>query len=504
MSLYGNWLVTYFDRQPDLWNVKPPLMIWLQAVSIKIFGYSVGAVRLPSFLAALATVALLYGFAVSSLRNWRAGVLACAVLITTGGYVQWHVTRTGDYDALLILFQMAQLAFFFRYAEHQRARDWWAFVAAIILAIMTKGVVGLAPLPAIAAYAAYTGMLSPLLRSGRFYGGVILSLLLVAGYYLSREAATPSYLASVWNSEIADRLLMPLNGESKAWHYYLVQMVTFDFVPWFVAIPISAFLVWRRGQPAERRALILMLSFSVSWLLVISAAETKLFWYDAPIYPPLALVVGIGLANGWSLIKSRSWPLLRLPAASLGLFALLFAWPLWAQIGKVQREGIEGSGYRFHLLYLGRIAKSPMRTAEVTLLVRQPRLGHKLLFDNSDTPSLTANPNPNPSPSPSPSPSPNSKPKPDWSGGRPDRPYSPSFIFHRLAYAAEHGLRLRLRTMAEMGDIQPGELVAVCDPDIAAALVSSRRTATVDQDGRCSLLKVQGERPMPAAPLANR
>jgi hypothetical protein len=58
--------------------------------------------------------------------------------------------------------------------------------------------------------------------------------------------------------------------------------------------------------------------------------------------------------------------------------------------------------------------------------------------------------------------------------------------------------------MAEMGDIQPGELVAVCDPDIAAALVSSRRTATVDQDGRCSLLKVQGERPMPAAPLANR
>jgi 4-amino-4-deoxy-L-arabinose transferase-like glycosyltransferase len=147
-------------------------MIWLQAGAIKLFGYSVTAVRVPSFLAALATVGLLFGFATSSLRNWRGGVLACAVLITSGGYVQWHVARSGDYDALLILFQTAQLMLFFNYAEHRKPRHWWAFVIAVILAVMTKGVAGLVPLPAIAAYATGTKMLRPLLTSGRFYGGV--------------------------------------------------------------------------------------------------------------------------------------------------------------------------------------------------------------------------------------------------------------------------------------------------------------------------------------------
>lgn len=67
-----HWLVTHFQGQPDLWNTKPPLLVWLQALSLNTFGYSEWAVRLPTAMAALALTALVAAFA----RRWLGGPLA--------------------------------------------------------------------------------------------------------------------------------------------------------------------------------------------------------------------------------------------------------------------------------------------------------------------------------------------------------------------------------------------------------------------------------------------
>ena len=32
----GNFIVTYFDGKPDMWNTKPPLLIWLDVLFMKI------------------------------------------------------------------------------------------------------------------------------------------------------------------------------------------------------------------------------------------------------------------------------------------------------------------------------------------------------------------------------------------------------------------------------------------------------------------------------------
>src|ERR1700751_1170400 len=55
MTRNGNWLVTYYEGAPDLWSPKPPLMIWLMALSIEAFGPVEWAVRLPSAIAASIT-----------------------------------------------------------------------------------------------------------------------------------------------------------------------------------------------------------------------------------------------------------------------------------------------------------------------------------------------------------------------------------------------------------------------------------------------------------------
>jgi 4-amino-4-deoxy-L-arabinose transferase-like glycosyltransferase len=69
----GNLLVTRYDGKPEVWNTKPPLQIWLEALSVKVLGIQSLAFRLPSALAALATVLLLFRFARRQLDDlWAA------------------------------------------------------------------------------------------------------------------------------------------------------------------------------------------------------------------------------------------------------------------------------------------------------------------------------------------------------------------------------------------------------------------------------------------------
>src|SRR5690606_35013342 len=49
----GNWIVATYDYTPDMWNTKPPLLIWIQVFFFKMLGPTVLAIRLPSAFAAL-------------------------------------------------------------------------------------------------------------------------------------------------------------------------------------------------------------------------------------------------------------------------------------------------------------------------------------------------------------------------------------------------------------------------------------------------------------------
>lgn len=62
MLINGNWLVTHYDGQPEMWGTKPPFLIWCQVLCMKSLGINELAIRLPSALAALATVVVLILF----------------------------------------------------------------------------------------------------------------------------------------------------------------------------------------------------------------------------------------------------------------------------------------------------------------------------------------------------------------------------------------------------------------------------------------------------------
>src|SRR4051812_9188165 len=55
MKENGNYLVPYYDGKPDMWNTKPPLLLWFQVFFMKTIGVDEIAVRLPSAIAAFFT-----------------------------------------------------------------------------------------------------------------------------------------------------------------------------------------------------------------------------------------------------------------------------------------------------------------------------------------------------------------------------------------------------------------------------------------------------------------
>ncbi|HKP32259.1 MAG TPA: glycosyltransferase family 39 protein, partial [Chitinophagaceae bacterium] len=215
MKKSGNLLVTSFEGSPDMWNTKPPLMIWLQSASISFLGYNEFALRLPSAVAAFVTCILLVGFSKRAFNTFLPGVLASLVLVTINGYVHIHAARTGDYDALLALFTSGFLLAGFLFIETGKKKYLHLFFLCIALALLTKSVQGLIFLPGLGLYLVIQKKLMLFLRNKWFYIDALLVIIFAGGYYFLRELYNPGYLQAIWENELGGRYLNTLE-ENKA------------------------------------------------------------------------------------------------------------------------------------------------------------------------------------------------------------------------------------------------------------------------------------------------
>ena len=62
MAESGDWITPWFAPGVPFWG-KPPLAFWSQALSTRLFGMNEFALRLPSWLATLGTIGLIYSYA---------------------------------------------------------------------------------------------------------------------------------------------------------------------------------------------------------------------------------------------------------------------------------------------------------------------------------------------------------------------------------------------------------------------------------------------------------
>ena len=146
---------------------KPPVDLWLQVASVKLFGFSSTTLKLPEAFAGIASVPLLFA-AVRRIWSTRAGLAAAAALAVLP--IEVITSRSDTMDGVMMLLIVLALLFVVRACESGSLRWLLAGAAALGLAFDVKILESLVALPALAALAALGFPGTPARRAGALAG----------------------------------------------------------------------------------------------------------------------------------------------------------------------------------------------------------------------------------------------------------------------------------------------------------------------------------------------
>jgi 4-amino-4-deoxy-L-arabinose transferase-like glycosyltransferase len=290
----GFGLVTTYEFRPDLWNTKPPLLIWLMTASMALFGPTEWAMRLPSAAAAMATLLILILFVRRMTGSAATALTAGAFLLLSPGFFGEAGARTADYDALLLFFTTAYLFLLFGAVHRRRPslRTLLLIGGLIAGAAMTKTIAGLIPGTGVALYLLASGRWPRIRENVRWYGAlaaVAAAPLLI--FYAVREAAGPGYLAAVVHNDLLGRFSEGVTGMPKPRSVYLQELGSGWFFagPFLLAVPLAL-----RELGGRSRALMIYCLWTAGTMLVVySASSTRLLHYALPAFPPLAVAAAL-------------------------------------------------------------------------------------------------------------------------------------------------------------------------------------------------------------------
>jgi 4-amino-4-deoxy-L-arabinose transferase-like glycosyltransferase len=132
-SMAGSWhdfLYGSFDAKGLMTVDKPPLAFWVEALSVKAFGFNSLAILVPQALMGVASVGLLYDL---TRRRWgrAAGAVAGLALALTPVVVA--ISRHNNPDALLVLCTVGALWCFIRALEGGATK--WLVAAAVCVGL---------------------------------------------------------------------------------------------------------------------------------------------------------------------------------------------------------------------------------------------------------------------------------------------------------------------------------------------------------------------------------
>ncbi|RYE19596.1 MAG: hypothetical protein EOP51_19565 [Sphingobacteriales bacterium] len=445
MTGNGNLLVTHFRGEPEMWNTKPPLMIWLQAAFIKMLGFTEIAVRMPSLLAATATCFLIFFICRRLTGSVWSGIFSVFLLITTPGYMKDHVARTGDFDALLIFFVTSYVVCFFLFLEHEKKKYLYLSALALTLAVFTKGIAGLLVAPALLIYTIYKRKLGYIVGQKEIYISAFFFLVAIGSYYIAREAVNPGYLKAVMENELGGRYLSTLEGHNHPPTFYIDNFLKSKLIPWIFFFPFCVFVLLISGDKTIRSFTILALLFITVLLVIISTAQTKLDWYDAPVFPFIAIVTGLGL---YMILQSLHYlySIKRTQMFFCSALFLLFYFPYAGLLNRYLKEKSESYASRPDAYYGPAIKET---------LKKQPELKEMIMFRENG--------------------------------------YNGSLEFYMYGYNAE-GLIISEAYPENIDNFVSSQVVITCDANLRKKLTEKYRTSLIYESHACGAFKILGKK----------
>ncbi len=287
-----DWVVPRIFGHPQF--EKPAMVYWLMMASMRVFGRTEFAERLPMALAACALAFAVYAFGTRHFGR-RAG-LAAAVVLATG--VEFMVTsRMILTDTIFALFtSLACFAFWNGARDPAGRRGWWIAACAWSgLAVVTKGPLG-ALVPALAALVAWVRGHAPrrVDVTTLVAGLAVFALAALPWYVVMTRRFGTDYLRTFWFHENVERLLRAEHTENDVPWYYLLVLVV-GSLPWWPALAAVASRAWRDVRDARGGAF--LWGWIATSIAFFTICHSKLPTYVLFAFVPLALLAGRAIAD---------------------------------------------------------------------------------------------------------------------------------------------------------------------------------------------------------------
>ncbi|MDN5397899.1 MAG: glycosyltransferase family 39 protein [Pseudomonas sp.] len=294
MHLDNDWVVPRLFREPFL--EKPPLSLWLDAGAIRLFGASTGAVRLASAFAGLFSVMLLYGMLRRFGRPQALAFSAALILATMASY--WGNVRGVGEDSLLSLGVTAALLGFYQAVRPEREGSstwaWALFTAGMVIATLSKGVLGLAmPGIVIFVYLFSTSLMDKRLRLGDWLKPALFTLLALVPLliwlgFLFQRGGMQAVGEVLWTNSVGRFSGSFVEaGHYEPFYYYLAKLPE-AFLPWNILVYLG---LWHFRKSLVRNRYRLFFSvWLVAQFTLLTLASSKRTVYLMALTPAAAVL----------------------------------------------------------------------------------------------------------------------------------------------------------------------------------------------------------------------
>lgn len=275
---------------------KPVLGYWLNAASMAMFGDNGFAIRLPSALAVGLTALTIFLMVQRFYRSDRTAMLATLIYITFVGI--YGVGTFCLLDSLLTVFLTSTLSCFFvaRDSDTRRKRSVWLLLCGVFCgaAFLTKGFLAFVmPVLIVTPFLLWEKRWRELLTLPWFplFGAMVVALpwCIVIGLY------EPDYWHYFFWKEHVQRFFSADSSMHVKPFWFLIPYFLIGALPWLLFVPV---VLVRLNRELLREPLI---RFCLCWMILplvfLSISSGKMLTYVLPCFPPLAVLLAIGLTE---------------------------------------------------------------------------------------------------------------------------------------------------------------------------------------------------------------
>jgi len=286
----GDYLTPWGNGGLLLWIGKPPLNMWLMALSYQFLGVNNFTSRVSSAVFGSLTLILVFYFG-KKLYNSYVGFLSALILGTFTTFYEF--ARRAMTDVPFVFFIMASICFFVLSDKKENSNKYAALSGLFFgLALMTKQLQALLVPLIVFVYLLATRRSIRFLWTKRFTFLWGVALLIFSPWLMYMMASFGSqFWQSTFTFNVFSRTVTPVEGHVGSYLYYFTNFASNENLAYVILLPFAVALCLFNSAVKHLKEDTLILVWIIVVLAVVTFVQTKLYYYILPAFPAFSIAI---------------------------------------------------------------------------------------------------------------------------------------------------------------------------------------------------------------------